>query len=128
MEPDLESGYLKLYRMGEKTPVAVRGKNEKQSKLPQTITISSELRFGKTIVNGKVLRRRSHLSTLNFELSTTVSIKIKKKNCSSKNKSNEWKLQLEKVVTFLSELRMRHEYSHWRFVSERNVSKDQNLD
>jgi hypothetical protein len=29
MELDLESRYQKLYRMGEKTPVAVRGKNEK---------------------------------------------------------------------------------------------------
>jgi hypothetical protein len=33
--------------MEEKTHVAVRGKNEKTIKLPQTITFSSELIFGK---------------------------------------------------------------------------------
>jgi hypothetical protein len=33
-------------------------------------------------------------------------------------------LQLVNVVTFLSELRMRHEYNRYRIVSERNSSKE----
>jgi hypothetical protein len=36
----------------------------------------------------------------------------------------EWKLQHVNVVTFHSELRSRHEYSHWRDVSERNAYKE----
>jgi hypothetical protein len=33
MEPDLESGYIKMYRKRKKTHVAYRAKNGKQSKL-----------------------------------------------------------------------------------------------
>jgi hypothetical protein len=34
---------------------------------------------------------------------------------------NEWKLQHVGVVTFHSELRMRHEYIYWKVVLERNT-------
>jgi hypothetical protein len=34
------------------------------------------------------------------------------------------KLQHVNVVTFRSEHRMRHEYTHWRDVSEKNVFKE----
>jgi hypothetical protein len=38
------------------------------------------------------------------------------------------KLQHVDVVTFCSELRMRHEYSHWRVVSEKNLFNESNFD
>jgi hypothetical protein len=72
MEPYLESGYVKMCRKRKKTHVAYMDKMGKQSKLLQTITFSSELIFEKKIVTGKVLRRRRHISTHNFELGTKI--------------------------------------------------------
>jgi hypothetical protein len=45
MEPDLESGYIKMYMKRKKTPKAYKDTLGKQSKLPWTITLSSELKF-----------------------------------------------------------------------------------
>jgi hypothetical protein len=50
-------------------------------------------------------------------------------NCTSKNKAQlSRNCKLQKVITFSSELRMRHEYSHWKDNSEENVSKQSELD
>jgi hypothetical protein len=73
------------------------------------------------MVVGKVLRSRRHMSTHNFEFGC-------KKYFPEINKDiyvavKEWKLQHVNVVTFHSKLILRHEYSHWRDVSERNASK-----
>jgi hypothetical protein len=75
----------------------------------------------KQIVVGKVLRSRRHISTHNFELGIIFSQKVIKEIVVA---VNEWKLQHVDVVTFHSELRMRHEYNHWKVVSERNAFKE----
>jgi hypothetical protein len=72
MEPYLESGYVKMCRKRKKTHVAYMDKMGKQSKLPQTITLTQSSYLRKQIVVGKVLRRRRHLSTQNFELGTKI--------------------------------------------------------
>jgi hypothetical protein len=75
------------------------------------------------IVAGKVLSYRRHISAHNFELGIIFSHKVKKVIVVA---VNEWKLQHVDVVTFHSELRMRHEYSRWKFVSEINTFKEPN--
>jgi len=71
MDPYLESRYLKMCKKKKKTQVAYKNKMGKQSKLVWTITFSSELKFeGKKKVTRKVLSRRTHMSTQNFELGT----------------------------------------------------------
>jgi hypothetical protein len=52
--------------MREKTPIAVRGKDDKKFKHMHTITISSELGFGKMNNQWKGLEEDKNLSTHNF--------------------------------------------------------------
>jgi hypothetical protein len=59
MEPYLESGYVKMCRKRKKTHVAYKDKMGKQSKLPQTITFSSELIFGKTNSHWKGIKEEN---------------------------------------------------------------------
>jgi hypothetical protein len=73
----------------------------------------------KRIVIGKVLRSRRHLSTQNFELDIKIILEINKVIS-----VREWKLQHMNVVTFHSELIMRHEYRHWRDIAEKNAFKE----
>jgi hypothetical protein len=46
-------------------------------------------------------------------------------NCTSENRAQLSRNdKIQKAITFSSELRMRHEYSHWKDDSEENVSKE----
>jgi hypothetical protein len=62
-----------------------------------------------------------HLFTHNFELGTKI---FSKRNNVNFTAVSKWKLQHVNVVTFHLELIMRHEYNHWRVVSEKDVSKE----
>lgn len=54
---------------------------------------------------------------------------VSQPDCTSENKAQlSGNDKLQKVVTFSSELGMRHEYSHWKDNSEENVSKQSKSD
>jgi hypothetical protein len=61
------------------------------------------------------------MSTQNFELGAKIFLESNKVNSMT---VSEWKLQLVNVVSFCSEIRLRHEYNRWRVVLKRNVSKE----
>jgi hypothetical protein len=64
------------------------------------------------------------LSTYNSKLGIIFSDKGIKEIGVAKN---EWKLQHVDVVTFSSELRLRHDNNRWNVVSERNEFKESYL-
>jgi hypothetical protein len=71
------------------------------------------------MVARKVLRSKINLSTQNFDLGIKLFSKINKEIFVT---VSEWKIATCNVVTFCSELRLRHEYNRWKALSKRKAS------